>query len=268
MQGRLLPKYQGRYQAHPLGYWQNEFPIAADLGLDCIEFILDYNDYELNPLMSFSGLKEIQQVSRAAKVEVLSVCADFFMECPFHSSKSEYRDYAVKIAKKLIQNCSNLEIQEIVIPCVDQSSISSNDDLEHFIEGIEKLLPYAEKLNINLALETDLSPKNFKCLLDRLCSPAVTVNYDTGNSASLGYNLNEEFSLYGSRISDLHIKDRKLSGGPVFLGEGSAKIDQVLSQIKNLSFSGPIILQLYRDDEGLGIFMHQFEIFKQILDNI
>ena len=24
MQGRLLPKYQGRYQAHPLGYWKNE----------------------------------------------------------------------------------------------------------------------------------------------------------------------------------------------------------------------------------------------------
>ena len=22
MQGRLLPKYQDRYQAHPVGYWQ------------------------------------------------------------------------------------------------------------------------------------------------------------------------------------------------------------------------------------------------------
>ena len=41
--GRLLPKYQGRYQAHPVGYWQDEFPEAANAGLDCIEFILDYN---------------------------------------------------------------------------------------------------------------------------------------------------------------------------------------------------------------------------------
>ena len=55
MQGRLLPKYQGRYQAHPTGYWQDEFPKVSELGLDCIEFILDYNDSEKNPLMHPDG---------------------------------------------------------------------------------------------------------------------------------------------------------------------------------------------------------------------
>ena len=38
MQGRLLPKYRGRYQAHPLGYWQDEFVVAESIGLDVIEF--------------------------------------------------------------------------------------------------------------------------------------------------------------------------------------------------------------------------------------
>ena len=60
MQGRLLPKYQGRYQAHPVGYWQDEFPKAAELGLDCIEFILDYKDAGRNPLMVPEGRKEIK----------------------------------------------------------------------------------------------------------------------------------------------------------------------------------------------------------------
>ena len=46
MQGRLLPKYQGRYQAHPVGYWQKEFEVAQQIGIDCIEFILDFNDAE------------------------------------------------------------------------------------------------------------------------------------------------------------------------------------------------------------------------------
>ena len=31
MQGRLLPKFKGRYQAHPLGYWHEEFLIAKDI---------------------------------------------------------------------------------------------------------------------------------------------------------------------------------------------------------------------------------------------
>ena len=55
MQGRLLPKYQNRYQAHPIGYWKKEFLIASELGLDSIEFILDYNDSEKNPLKPMKG---------------------------------------------------------------------------------------------------------------------------------------------------------------------------------------------------------------------
>ena len=78
MQGRLLPKYKGRYQAHPVGYWQDEFPKAAELGLDCIEFILDYNDADQNPLISLEGRKEIQAVCERTGVKVLSVCADYF----------------------------------------------------------------------------------------------------------------------------------------------------------------------------------------------
>ena len=40
MQGRLLPKYNGRYQAHPIGYWQNEFSIAAKYNLVCIRHFI------------------------------------------------------------------------------------------------------------------------------------------------------------------------------------------------------------------------------------
>ena len=60
MQGRLLPKYQGRYQAHPVDNWKPEFKLAKTKSLDCIEFILDYNDIEKNPLMNEEGIKEIK----------------------------------------------------------------------------------------------------------------------------------------------------------------------------------------------------------------
>ena len=63
MQGRLLPKYQGRYQAHPVGYWQDEFVKATELGLDWIEFILDFNDVESNPLLRAEGMDEILEGS-------------------------------------------------------------------------------------------------------------------------------------------------------------------------------------------------------------
>ena len=55
MQGRLLPKLNNRDQANPLGYWQDEFILAKKLKLDLIEFIFDYDNYKLNPLVSLSG---------------------------------------------------------------------------------------------------------------------------------------------------------------------------------------------------------------------
>ncbi len=83
MQGRLLPKYQGRYQAFPRGMWQEEFKIARDLNLDLIEFILDFNNVEDNPLLKKGGLDEIKTVIENTNVCVQTICADYFMEAPF-----------------------------------------------------------------------------------------------------------------------------------------------------------------------------------------
>jgi L-ribulose-5-phosphate 3-epimerase len=261
MQGRLLPKYKGRFQAHPLGYWQDEFPIAAEFGLQCIEFIFDFNDYQLNPLWRVDGLNEIQNISKDTGIKVYSVCADFFMECPFHSERQDERDLAVLIAKKLIQNCSELGISDIVIPCVDQSSLQSQSDIQDFINQIQKLIPFAEKFDVHLALETDLEPNAFKNLLEQFNSPSITVNYDSGNSASLGFDYLEELHSYGDRISDLHIKDRLRGGGSVTLGTGDFDIDGFFSKFDLDQFRGPVILQCFRDDEGIALFQKQLNYF-------
>jgi L-ribulose-5-phosphate 3-epimerase len=261
MQGRLLPKYEGRFQAHPLGYWRDEFPIAADLGLQCIEFIFDFNDYHLNPLWTVDGLKEIKDISKDTGVNVHSVCADFFMECPLHSKSQDERDLAILIAIKMIENCSELRISDIVIPCVDQSSLRNSSDIDGFTNQILKVIPLAEKFGVNLALETDLDPHAFKNLLEQLNSPSITVNYDTGNSASLGFNYLEELQAYGDRISDLHIKDRLRGGSSVTLGAGDFDIEGFFSKFDLDQFNGPVILQCFRDDEGIALFQNQLNYF-------
>ena len=86
MQGRLVPKYNNRYQAFPVGYWQSEFYIAKELGFTHIEWILDFNDANKNPILSPEGRQEIIALSNETGVSVRSVCADYFMEAPFHST--------------------------------------------------------------------------------------------------------------------------------------------------------------------------------------
>jgi L-ribulose-5-phosphate 3-epimerase len=268
MQGRLLPKYKGQYQAHPVGYWQDEFIIAGGLGLNCIEFILDYEDAALNPLMNDSGIQEIKLISRTSGVNVKTICADYFMIAPLHSKNGLEAKKSQQIMTTLIQNAAKLGVSDIVLPCVDNSSLNGEDKIKCFTKRLKPIIKIAEKLKINLSLETDLAPKDFVKLIERIQSKIIKVNYDIGNSASLGFNPIEELDAYGPLISDIHIKDRLLNGGPVLLGEGSADFEVFFNKLKEFNYKGPFIMQAFRDEGGLDIFKQQFEWVTPFLKNI
>lgn len=266
IQGRLVPKFQGRYQAFPVGMWKEEFKVAQELGLDLIEFILDFNDVEENPLLKFGGVDEIVNAIKFSGVSVKTICADYFMEAPLHSSDDKIAKKSFKILERLLETSEILEITDIVIPCVDQSSLETNLSVDRFVQQISKIIPRIERQNINLSLETDLPPKPFVELLERFNSSNITVNYDIGNSAALGFDSDEELEAYGDKITDIHIKDRVLDGGPVKLGEGNADFDKFFSKLKEFNYQGPFIMQAYRDDEGVGIFKKQMDWVKKYLN--
>ena len=115
MQGRLLSKYKGNYQAHPVNYWQEEFPIASSLGLKCIEFILDFDDYEKNPLMTSNGISEINNISKRNNVYVKSICADFFMKAPLHSDVMEVSNKSKEVLITLIKTMLNFKLKNKLI---------------------------------------------------------------------------------------------------------------------------------------------------------
>ena len=267
MQGRLVPKYQGRYQAFPIGMWQDEFKVAKGCGLDLIEFILDFNDAEENPLLKLGGVGEIAKISKVTNVSVKTICADYFMEAPLHSTNNKVAEKSFKILERLLKTAKKLKITDIVIPCVDQSSLETKEAVDRFVEQITKIIPRIEKQDINLSLETDLPPKPFVELLDRLNSKNITVNYDIGNSAALGFDSDEELEAYGNRITDIHIKDRVLGGGPIVLGGGNANFSLFFNKLQEFSYKGPFIMQAYRDDEGVEIFKQQLAWIKPYLES-
>ena len=110
MQGRLSPKLQGRYQAHPVGYWQQEFIVAKQLGLDCIEFILDYYAAKENPLLKDGGIDEIKLLTEKTQVFVKTICADYFMEKPLHSRDKLTARKSTEVLVKLLNIASQLGI--------------------------------------------------------------------------------------------------------------------------------------------------------------
>ena len=92
------------------------------------------------------------------------------------------------------------------------------------------------------------------------------MNYDIGNSASLGFDPVAELDSYGDHISDIHIKDRIRGGGPVVLGEGAVNFDRFFGKLREFDYSGPFIMQAYRDDEGVSVFKKQLDWVFQYLE--
>lgn len=246
MQGRLSPRYNNRYQSFPPKTWKQEFATAGRLGFDCIEFIYDFENYEDSPLVTEDGLGMIQDLVNETGVKVRSICADYFMKFPLHSGTPEERKQRIDKLTRLIQMSSRISVRDITVPCVDDSSLKVEEDKKQLISSLRECLPIAEQCGIKVNLETDLAPRPFAELLEAIKNPAIRINYDIGNSASLGYDPAEEIGAYGRQISVLHIKDRVLRGGSVRLGTGNADFWKVFTELSKIGFNGIFIMQAAR----------------------
>ena len=77
MQGRLSDPIHNTIQAFPEDTWENEFGIAKEIGLDCIEWIFDTSCP--NPILTNEGRVEIKELSKNNDISINSICADYFM---------------------------------------------------------------------------------------------------------------------------------------------------------------------------------------------
>jgi hexulose-6-phosphate isomerase len=250
MQGRLVPPVDGRIQCFPRSNWADEFELAARAGLNCIEWIYDEYGADANPIGSDQGIESMLERSESTGVQVVSMCADYFMDWPLIRASGEQLDERLAVLDWLMEQGKRLGIERIVLPFVDASRIETEGELQQVATSLGRALPRAEASNIELHLETSLEPDRFADLLARLPADRVKVNYDIGNSASLGYDPRQEFGAYGDRVGSVHIKDRQRGGGTVPLGDGDADIPAVFECLADRGYSGDYVLQVARDAPG------------------
>jgi hexulose-6-phosphate isomerase len=251
MQGRLVPPEGGHFQSFPRERWRDEFALAAQAGLNAIEWIFDVYGEDANPLSSDAGVAEMHALSHETGTAVRSLCADYFMDRPFLRATREEQDELIQKMEWLLSRCRMVGIGRVVIPFVDKSRIENEDEKRQTLSILRTLLPAAEENNVELHLETSLAPQPFAALLEECPHPLLRANYDSGNSSSLGYRVSEEFAAYGHRIGSVHIKDRRLGGGTVPLGTGDADLPGVFSGLAALHYRGDYVLQIARSEPGL-----------------
>ena len=248
MQGRLVPPEPGHFQAFPRDRWADELALAPQVPLSYIEWIYDLYGADVNPLTNNAGL--LQSTSADTGVEIRALCADYFMDRPFLRCANSECEERIDLLHKLIGLAKEVGIQRVVLPFVDASKIETEADHQTVVRVLNAALPSAIETGVELHLETSLAPADFARLLDHFPSPMIKVNYDSGNSSSLGYVPAEEFAAYGSRIGSVHIKDRVRGGGTLPLGTGDADLPGVFEEMKRIGYQGDITLQVARSEPG------------------
>ena len=250
MQGRLSNPVGNMIQAFPWDDWEKEFKIANEISVNLMEWTLDDYKFFENPIMNALGRKKIKYLSNKYKININSLTGDCFMQKPFWKATLKERKILEDKFLFVCESCSLLGVKIIVVPIVDNGSIENLEQedrlVEFFLDNVSKF----QKLNLQIAFESDYVPSKLKKFISKLPEKLFGINYDTGNSAALGYNSTEEFFEYGKRIINIHIKDRKFNGQTVPLMEGDADFKKIFKGLNDLRYQGDFILQTARAIDG------------------
>ena len=247
IQGRLSPITNNRIQQFPWDSWQNEFSIASKNDINLIEWTIDTFKFYLNPLINLNQWEEINTIASKNHILIPSVTCDYFMENP--PWKSDI-DLIKKGIIAIFQGMKNISAKILVVPLVDNSSLLDSSKADTVKNLLTDLIPEMIQNNIQIAFECDLNPEKLLHFISEFDKNYFGINYDIGNSASLGFDPNNEFESYGSRITNVHVKDRKLNGPTIPLGEGDADFPRIFRLLHGENYQGNLILQTARSKEG------------------
>jgi len=255
MQGRLSPLVDGKIQAFPTEHWRDEFTAGAALGFDLMEWTLDQEDLHQNPLMTREGRGEIKRLCRHNGLKITSATLDCVMQAPFYKAGPKLHDKLLNDLGLIIEAASPVDISTLVVPLVDDGTLTTVLEEEALRAGLGALKPLLKRTGVNIAFECDMPPAALAAFIADYSPDHFGLTYDIGNSAAAGFDADAEFAAYGPRIRHVHVKDRALGGTTVPLGEGNADFEAVFGNLHRLGYAGDYILQTARagDDDHAAV---------------
>ena len=250
MQGRLSPILNGLIQSFPQDTWEQEFALLRKLKLNLLEWTLDQKDLYKNPIMHKEGQNKIKYLQNYNNIKIESLTGDCFMQEPFWKFDDEDSQNRKNDFKSIVVACSKLGISMIIIPLVDNGSIKSKDQQSKFIEFMNENEIFFIKNSIRIIFESDFGPQELALFMENFSKNVFGINYDTGNSASMNFNIAEEFNCYGNLIVNVHLKDRLINGPTVKFGSGNTDFLSVFKFLSEIEYNGNLIIQGARSDDG------------------
>lgn len=240
MQGRLTPSLGRGIQFFPGndGEWEKEFSIASEIGIAHIEWVWDTPQ---NPLMDAGFRAKVRASISETGIPVKGVDLQFL-------TKTDFAEISDEMLRTICEAIADINGAAIEPPLLEGSTLLDPKTHSARVARLARFCELAKEYALSIDLETDLPPAEYKELLSHI--PELSVVYDSGNSANMGYDVNEEWNSYASRIKNLQIKDRPLGGSTVPLGKGATDFRTLFKKVKKTGYTGLVTLQSARGEDG------------------
>lgn len=264
VQGRLLRQTQESIQYFPHN-WQDEFSIINKLGFYGIEWIYDKQSEYTNPILTDYGQQEVNMLSSKYGINLENIVFDWFLHHPLFVNDEFTEQQKKDKLVDLIEKSAQTGFKVIIFPILEKNNIS--DVKNKFVNLIKSISHLLDDNNIQMHLETSLSPKEELDLLLKINHDKIKLCFDMGNSVSFGFDPNDVFAMVGKMIGSVHIKDRRKNGPSVPLGTGDVQFYPIFKHLKEIGFDGNYSFQVYRnkDSDDVSLLRNNLKFINNIM---
>ena len=226
----------------------DKFKLAKKCGFDGIE---------ASPMEDLTVAEEMGKMARDAGVPIHSIVYGGW-GAPLSDPTDEVQQKGLAGMRMALTSAKAFGCDAVLlVPAIVTETVGYGEAYERSQKNIRKLLPFAEKLGVVIAVENVwnkflLSPLEFAAYVDEFQSPWVKAYFDVGNIAFYGYP-QDWIRTLGKRIVKLHLKDFRLrevkhwqvySAEFVGLREGAIDWKEVHKALDEIGYSGAATVEL------------------------
>lgn len=203
-------------------------------------------------VMSHLDRNEVLKARNATELTIPSVCGALHGKFPLSDPDPQVRESGVEALKVTLEDAKVYGAETVLlVPGRVSETVSYDECWTRSIAEITKVIPLAEKLNVNIGIENVwnnflLSPMEAVQYIDQFQNPIIKFYFDCGNVLVYGWP-EQWIRILGKRIVKVHIKEysRKIAdtqgrsaGFNVNLGEGDVNWSRVMEALDHIGYNG------------------------------
>lgn len=244
------------------------FSLAKECGYDGVELALGNE----GPVRYDSTEKELTDVRAKADSYGIFLPSLVCDQCWDHSISAENPETRKKGEENIIRQldcAAQLGCDTILVLAGMVSHYAPGREIVRYdvaydraFESICRLSEYAEKYDVNLAIENVgnkllLSPLETRDFIDKVNSPKVKHYFDVGNVIKTGFP-DQWIDILGSRIAKIHVKDNLLENGvyrPVDILAGNVDYKAVKGALNRIGYDDWITAEVVKSRDDVKEFL-------------